>query len=704
MWARFSALCRVVNTRPVRVATPLALTTLIGRLVAAAREHGVPVRVSTYHRPAPVIPPELVGLGRRSPACEEADAVAISARLLQRMQGAALPAPPPSVATGAKAAAGGRTISAKLAARLNVALVATPGVSKAPHVKRPPQVAAPKPAGFTRLRAETIAGMRVLALPSTALRPSALRDAAHRCAATRAASFVDAGFASNHGVEQLTRLLRHAVDLNDYGSSYGTRLKDETAWGHWCSFAEVLGFDPVLTPQQVRDHPSHVSTLLATFLLFIYPKMKGRGRAWAKPRSAFAYVLAIIRIFRGWKLLLPPAKVVKGELHGLLRAYVNVYGVNALMPNRREPLTMAMIRAMQHVGCMRLGARSYDPHSPLGVAFRGVLAVGFRTGHRLAEFVAHPSGEICYITRGSITYLIGGVACPDPSVAQLRALRPGDVILIQPPRSKTDQFGEIHCPFPSSVPFSLDVDSAGYMVRQIDLDRPCHGAARASTPLFADCDGYPFTHAVLDALLDQMLHICFGAGAVKCYSWHSLRIGLATALKATKCSDDIIQMICRWANPESLRAYARHGQSLHINCVDAAEKAVVDAIQSATVPRVCASEGNAALHLAFGGAISARAQAVLDAADEVEAATGAVAAETADTSPLVASTCVGRRVLIPRASWPHEACTEHDGQGWAARIIKYSQGVVHLRFLNATTARGIPYQDVVLRADAVQPL
>ena len=43
--------------------------------------------------------------------------------------------------------------------------------------------------------------------------------------------------------------------------------------------------------------------------------MKGkRGREWASPRSAFAYVLSIIRIFREWKLILPPAKVVQGEL------------------------------------------------------------------------------------------------------------------------------------------------------------------------------------------------------------------------------------------------------------------------------------------------------------------------------------------------------------------------------------------------------
>ena len=84
-------------------------------------------------------------------------------------------------------------------------------------------------------------------------------------------------------------------------------------------------------------------------------------------------------------------------------------------------------------------------------------------------------------------------------------------------------------------------------------------------------------------------------------------------LKAANVPDDVIQMICRWMNPESLRAYARHGQSLHINSVDQAEHATIDAIQSASVPKVCNTEGNAALHLTFARSISARAQAVLDA-------------------------------------------------------------------------------------------
>ena len=739
LWARFFSLCQSMGIRPVPLDVPSGLIDLIERLVTHARSHGERVRVSSFVRPPPVLPPAMHGLGRCTTACEEADAVSISGRLWQRMNPGV--APPPAVGAAATSAAPASTssqahrrlmsaagvaagsctwaareptsppvISARLAGRMQLpAAMAMPAPSADPPAVAVPAARSGKARALPRLSTEVIAGMRVLAVPESRARAPTqakkrkaeeLKAAAHACASTRAASMAKAGFANTpYGLEQLTRLLQHAVDLNDFGAAVATQSINETAWQHWTAFAELLGFEPIFTVEQVKDHQSHIGTLLATFLLFVYPKMKGKGgRQWAKPRSAFAYVLAIIRIFREWKMILPPAKVVKGELHGLLRAFVQVHGVAALMPKRREPLTHAMITRMQGVSAARLGARSYTADSPIGRALRGILAVGWRTGHRLAEFVYHPSGDVCYLTRGDISYVIGGVVVSDPTAAQLQQMQPGDVILIQPPRSKTDQFGEIHCPFPSTVPFRADPHSAGFILRQQELDDPCRGQARANQPLFADVDGRPFTHGVMDTLLNHMLVHCFGQGAAAKYSWHSMRVGLATALKAANAPDDVIQMICRWMNPESLRAYARHGQSLHVNCVDQAEHALIDTIQSANVPRVCNTEGNAALHLAYAPTISARAQAVLDAMD------AAPVAPPPDTSPLVASTCAGRRVIVPHAVYPTYACAENGGQGWSAVILQCCREVATVHFTEAATARGLPYADVQLQLGALRPV
>jgi len=735
LWRRFFALCRAVGVRPVRLPTPVALVHLIERAVTLAREMGRPVRPSTYSRTDPVLPLALLALGRHSTACEEADAVPISDRLLARLTGNAEPSasapltlpPAPSMRTAgvsdlmrarlmerheAKPSASVPPIPLALATHTSecsdlmqarLARTPTPRVARLTTALAPPRGVGKR----GQMQATVVAGVRVLKLPQGALRDTDLRAAAHLCAERRAHAFARAGLSSNRGIEELTRLLQHAADLSDYGSAHGTRGKDETAWAHWSAFAELIGFEPIFTATQVREHPSEIGTLMATFLLYVYPKMKGRkGRQWAKPRSAFAYVLAIIRIFRGWKLVLPPAKVVKGELHGLLRAFVNVYGVKALMPGRREPMKYTMICDLQNATAARLGGLDYDPTSPLGIATRGILAVGWRTGHRLAEFVSHPSGEIVYITRGNVQYIIGGVTVDDPTVAQLNSLQPGDVILVHPPRSKTDQFGEIHCPFPSSLPFSHDKGNAGYIIKQIELARPCRGTARALTPLFADETGAPFTHAVMDRVLHRLLVSLYGEKVASCYSWHSMRIGLATALKAAQVPDDVIQMICRWANPESLRAYARHGQSLHINCVDRAEKAIIDAIQAASVPKICNSEGAAGLHLAFGGALSARARAVLDAADDAETATGHEVAAEPDTSPLPASAdCVGRRVLVPRAIWPTYQCDENGASGWTAHIVSFtaSRRSATIHFTHATDARGLPYPDYELQLSSLQP-
>ena len=733
LWERFFALCRAVGVRPVWLPAPPALINIIERAVASAKALGQPVRVSTYARADPVLPNALLALGRRTPACEEADAV--SDLLWARLAGGQEPLAPPTKRQPSSPATGGaRATSVPASDRLWSRLTETSEPAASEATPRPTSVnlgahasrlttaldgkarAAIPLRGVVKrgehlarsLHTTVVGGVRVLQLPTGALRHTDLRMAAHLCASRRAGAFAKAGLASNRGIDELTRLLQHAADLNDYGSASGTRAKDETAWAHWCAFAELIGFEPILTASQVREHPSEVGTLLATFLLYIYPKMKGRkGRQWAKPRSAFAYVLAIIRIFRGWKLLLPPAKVVKGELHGLLRAFVNVYGVAALMPSRREPMKYAMVRDIQNVTTARLGGINYDAASPLGVATRGILAVGWRTGHRLAEFVAHPSGETMHITRGNVSYIIGGVTVHDPTVTQLKNLQPGDVILVHPPRSKTDQFGEIHCPFPSSLPFSYDKGSAGYIIQQIELTRPCTGTARDLTPLFADANGAPFTHAVLDQILHRLLISLYGEKVASCYSWHSLRIGLATALKAANVPDDVIQMICRWANPESLRAYARHGQSLHIDSVDRAERAIIDAIQSASVPKVCNSEGAAGLHLAFGGTISARARAVLDAADDAEGVTGIEEIAPPNTSPLPTSTaCVGRRVLVPRATWPADRCDENDARGWTAHIVNFTatRSSAIIRFAHATDARGLPYADHELRLSSLLPL
>ena len=79
------------------------------------------------------------------------------------------------------------------------------------------------------------------------------------------------------------------------------------------------------------------------------------------------------------------------------------------------------------------------------------------------------------------------------------------------------------------------------------------------------------------------------------HSWHSLRSGLACALAAAGVDDATIQLICRWASPESLKAYRRLGVARNVELTDLAERVVVDTLQMPNVPIIDASEGFALL-------------------------------------------------------------------------------------------------------------
>ena len=113
----------------------------------------------------------------------------------------------------------------------------------------------------------------------------------------------------------------------------------------------------------------------------------------------------------------------------------------------------------------------------------------------------------------------------------------------------------------------------------------------AETPLFAAEDGRPYSHGMLDGRLRAMLTCILGATQAELYSWHSARIGLACALRASGCPPDTVQLICRWMCPGSLRVYALKGVSEHASWVVKAMRAHVDAVRGTSYPVISAGEG-----------------------------------------------------------------------------------------------------------------
>ena len=262
------------------------------------------------------------------------------------------------------------------------------------------------------------------------------------------------------------------------------------------------------------------------------------------------------------------------------------------------------------------------------------------------------------------------------------------------------------------------------------LERPCHGAARATAPLFADAEGRLLAHSTLDRIHNELLAHCFDDRIAATRSWHSYRIGLACSLHATGASDAQVQLMCRWMSPDSLRLYRRLGTAEMTQLVDAAEEAVIDTLQSGSVPLVDQSEGFAALQDSFGaeGPLAARQSELLDAMERLPGTSPSSAtsrggvrglaipatdsdddeppptAAEADTRPLTRANAEGRRVLVPRELWPEYPCDEHGGAGWEGTVLACKSWGSRVSFTYATSSSGLPFADSMLQLDALRPL
>ena len=311
----------------------------------------------------------------------------------------------------------------------------------------------------------------------------------------------------------------------------------------------------------------------------------------------------------------------------------------------------------------------------------------------------------------------------DPTPAEMLSLVSGrDLAYLAPSRSKTDFTGAIYCPFPSVLPFDERIPTnAAAALRDIELDTPCHGALREQQPLFATESGAPYTHSVLDRWLFELLQALYDRPTAEIHSWHSLRVGLACALHSAGCSDDVIQLICRWASQSSLRTYRRLGTAENVVWTDRAERVTVDALQTTSFPIICGSEGFAQLQYESlrqqhpGAATWLRDDptglhnhARPPAPTVIPASPSPLAPSPppADLRPLRPGQSVGRRVLVPARLWRvgTYTCDEHGGRGWTGRVLRERAGNALVHFEDAVTARGLPYDDTWLQLAVLEPL
>ena len=393
-------------------------------------------------------------------------------------------------------------------------------------------------------------------------------------------------------LESFGLALEHTVS---YGINAGTLKADERAWDFWEEVCARLCTSPLRTAEDVRDHPERNAFLLAVLMMHAVAVCvpKNHERLFIKSRSALAYPLAIIRIFGRWGVKMPSYATLKAELSGLSRAYLAYHGPYSLAPRRAENMTFAMVKSIDRIQPgATVGRRKWDDADHDVFMFRRLNKFMIHTGFRLGEIVRHVSGEIMFLTFCRLTWLINNVVVARPTREQMRNLVAGrDKAIVAPPRTKPDQTGEIHCPFPVYLTYYDTEINPAAALRDIELRVGQHVASRETTALFCDRSNNPYSHGFMDGMLAMVLTFLYGAAVAAIYSWHSYRSGLATALHAAGVSDDMIQLICRWMCPESLLAYRRKGMREHEHCLQLAATADVTAVQTVNVPRVVGDIG-----------------------------------------------------------------------------------------------------------------
>ena len=453
--------------------------------------------------------------------------------------------------------------------------------------KRP--VAAPP----THMPASLVAG-QVLAAPVVDRKPTASsprwRDIL-RCNADMARHMAAPG-ASSTDVEAARLALNRASEMAECGAGERTLETDDRAYGLWDQFCAAYGWDTIISLAEASSSPAILSRRLSIFLLWVYPRIRGRGgRHDAKPRSVLNnYPGAIARVLqRDFKLPVPRAKTYEAEAKGLLRGYKKIYGSLALTVLRRQPMTRPLWSKVESLapGMALPGRPAWmqgDAH--LDETCRRLGRVLSSTAHRLGEIVAFTEREVTYLTRQHVSYRIQGRVITDPSRAELLSMRTGDLVFLTPCSSKPDPFGEEHCTFPSVLEYDGTELSAAGAIRAIELDAPCSGAARASRPLFADASGKPYTYGVLNAWLYKVMRALAGPGVASTISWHSFRIELACRLRAAKCPDEVIQLICRWKCRESLQKYAQVGCDENVEWIRRAHQTRFEAYRTNNLVRL----------------------------------------------------------------------------------------------------------------------
>ena len=290
-----------------------------------------------------------------------------------------------------------------------------------------------------------------------------------------------------------------------YGINHNTAKMDERAWEFWEHVCPTHGTSPMRSEQDVKDYPARNAHLLAALLMYAFTKtVFGSGL----PPRYHSYLRPLGRLHARLQARLQSPRRAPPDVLEPPRASLP-------RPECAENMKFSMVSSLQRIpadGSVRVGSIRWDDTAHDVFIFRRLTRFMMFTGFRLAEIVGNGSGEIMFLTYGCLFWCVDNVMIAKPSRAQLLGMRPGrDGAVVFPPRSKPDQWGETHCPFPVRLTYETTELNPAAALRDLELNIGGQVTDRDSHPPFGDAAGRAYTHHYLHNLLKLVLAHLYGA-------------------------------------------------------------------------------------------------------------------------------------------------------------------------------------------------
>ena len=391
------------------------------------------------------------------------------------------------------------------------------------------------------------------------------------------------------GMGQLLTLCEGAFDTSTERHQAAKKLDSNMKrWNTYCKINGTPGWRPAHNDLTSSLERQREAVLAAGFLRYLMTVMRGtRGAARAKPSSAFKVWLSVRKAHSNRGIELMTSKLLQTVVRTMCHQHLADFGAGSLVPTRKEPFTPEILRALAALpDNIKLGGTVHTHGTHFARALRGIVCTLANTGLRKGEISLGPKQAFGYdcASRALVSWVLRGKLYAVPPPHLLRDPQPGDHVLLTPPVSKSDQFGEIWGASPIYLRYR-----AGHLLcafsalAEIELHDPCT-IDRHKRPLFSPDGVNAFTSSKLDRILVSALaHIGLAPTVAKQYSWHSARIYLACALLATGASRPQIQVLCRWQTEESLNIYARLNETIYSSLLGKALTASVTSIRTTSI-------------------------------------------------------------------------------------------------------------------------